>query len=94
MSPELYHGWSIRFQKNIHMYCHNLTAEKENRSYSIPCEDSPVFKGIVMWPYELNLESDLLQDLVTALLKWATSSNLECLIYTSKTNYMTNAQQF
>ena len=80
-------GWDIQFQKNVHMYCHRLVVAKADRSYEIPCEDTPDgFIGV--WLYEVGLESPLQQDLVAALVKWAESIGRACKIYETRDSYV------
>lgn len=85
----LRNGWSIQFQKNVHMYCHRLIATKGNRQYEVPCEDTPGgFLGV--WLYGLELNETALRDLQAALVEWADSSGFAYRIYKTEDAYVTN----
>jgi|SRR6056297_1971240 len=83
---DVYNGWSIGFRRNVHMYCHALTASKHNLNLQVPCEDTP--DGYVgIWPYDLNiLESEYL-DLVAALREWAETIQSEYRLYLTRDDY-------
>jgi hypothetical protein len=82
-------GWKIHFQKNVHMYCHRLVVEKSGREFVVQCEDTPGgYVGI--WPYNLELESTLHDELVHALVDWAKSTGFIYRLYTSRDEYVTN----
>lgn len=90
MQYETCNGWTIDFEKNIHMYTHSLEATKGDRTFIVPCEDTPyAFVGI--WPYQLSLDIALFQDLLEALRDWASMSGLTYRLYNSRDNYETNA---
>lgn len=91
MRTEEHNGWTVTFGKNIHMYCHLLKLAKGGSVYEVQCEDLPSSNGLVgMWPYALNLEDAVHQDLLSGLREWAKRSGMKCRIYTSKNNYETN----
>ncbi|SCK34205.1 hypothetical protein VAR608DRAFT_3048 [Variovorax sp. HW608] len=71
------------------MYCHSLKMAKAGRKYDIPCEDSPM-GFVAIWPYELNLEDSVFQDLLVGLRAWATLSGIKYKLYTSKDDCETN----
>jgi len=92
MRDKIYNGWSIKFKKNIHMYCHSLTMEKGNAVHDIPCEDLPSsFRLVGIWPYTLKLSSARYEDLLRGLRKWARHSGLRYRIYTSRDKYESNS---
>jgi hypothetical protein len=85
----LRNGWSIQFQKNVHMYCHRLIATKGNRQYEVPCEDTPAgFLGV--WLYGLELDETALRDLQADLVEWAESYRFVYRIYNTEDSYVTN----
>jgi hypothetical protein len=89
MHSEPNNGWTILFEKNVHMYCHNLIVSKGGFQYQVPCEDSPQSNvGVVMWLYEINLEESIFKDLVTELTQWANSSGMKYRLYLTKDAYM------
>jgi hypothetical protein len=89
MQTEVYHGWIIKFKKNIHMYSHDLRMEKEGAEYQVMCEDTSCgFIGI--WPYDLNLDQEKHQNLLQALREWAKNSNFKYRLYTSRDIYESN----
>jgi len=91
MRSEVYNGWTVEFRKNIHMYCHSLKMAKGGRVYDVPCEDLPLSNGRVgIWPYVLNLEEAVFQDLLIGLREWANHSGMKYRIYKSENNYETN----
>ena len=91
MKQKLYDGWLIRFQPNVHMYCHHLTAGKDGLELEVPCEDLPVAEKLVgLWPYTLNLEPELSGDLLKGLVAWANASGLKYRIYTTKEAFESN----
>jgi len=82
-------GWSIKFQKNVHMYCHRLVAEKGERQYDVPCEDTPEeFVGV--WLYGIGLDDAVLHDLLAGIVEWANSAGFPYRIYTARDSYVTN----
>jgi hypothetical protein len=86
-------GWVIDFRKNIHMYTHSLKATKSGRTFDVECEDTPdAFVGI--WPYSLNLDIAVSQDLLEALSDWAKNSGMTYRLYRSKDDYETNSSWF
>jgi hypothetical protein len=88
MNSELNSGWTILFEKNVHMYCHNLIVSKGDLQYRVPCEDSPQSDvGVLMWLYEINLEKTIFNDLVTGLTQWANSSGMKYRLYLTKDEY-------
>ena len=34
-------GWDLSLNKNVHMYCHKLSASRGSQTFDIPCEDTP-----------------------------------------------------
>ena len=91
MRSEEHNGWTITFRKNIHMYCHLLRLAKNASVYEVQCEDIPLCNGLVgMWPYALDLEDSIYQDLLSGLRQWAKHSGIKYRIYTSKNDYETN----
>ena len=43
----LLNGWTVEFEKNIHMYSHSLKLSRGREAYQVFCEDSPSgFVGI------------------------------------------------
>lgn len=90
MTSEFNNGWTILFQKNVHMYWHSLNVSKGVWQYQIPCEDSPLSDvGVLMWLYELNLDDVIFQDLLTGLTQWANSSGIKYRLYLTKDEYRT-----
>lgn len=84
-------GWTVEFQKNIHMYSHGLKLSRGGLAYQVFCEDTPSgFVGI--WPYELKeaVADTTFQELVAVLRKWAILSDLHYRLYTSQNEYETN----
>lgn len=80
-------GWSIEFQKNIHMYCHRLIATGDGARHEIPCEDTP--EGFVgVWLYDLALDEAVRRDLLAALVEWAEASAFPYRIYTARDAYV------
>jgi hypothetical protein len=94
MQIGLYNGWVVEFQKNVHMYSHNLKLSKDGVTYDVPCEDTPSgFVGI--WPYDLKLKvaDPRFKNLLVALREWARQSGLRYRLYTSRDKYETNDSQ-
>lgn len=90
MGPDLHQEWTFSFRKNVHMYCHSLTAKKGGLQYDVPCEDSPMgFVGV--WPYELELDDISYRNFIESLIEWANSIGLEYRIYTTRHEFITNA---
>ena len=82
-------GWSITFQKNVHMYCHRIGVAKGNLQYDVPCEDTP--EGFVgVWLYEIGLDEPVLQNLLACIVEWANSAGFRYRIYTARDSYVTN----
>lgn len=80
MDHALYNVWRIHFQQNVHMYCHHLTATKGDVCLEISCEDTPSgFVGI--WPYSLQVDAPIYEDLLVALHAWADDIGLNYRIY-------------
>ncbi len=78
-------GWTIFFDKNVHMYCHALAASKGDQLFQIPCEDIPLGDGLVgIWPYELGLSGPVYSELIAALHDWARASGLRYRIYVTR----------
>lgn len=95
MPINVHRGWSVEFKKNVHMYCHSLKMAKDGRRFEIPCEDSPLSLDLIaMWPYELKLSDQMLQDLIEALSAWADDSGLKYRIYRARNEYDTNEESF
>lgn len=83
--------WTIRFQKNVHMYCHRLTVAKGDKRYEIQCEDTPAgFVGI--WLHELDLDEKSLGELAMRLYDWAQSSGFLFRIYPTKETWIANIE--
>ena len=71
------------------MYCHHLTATKGAVQLEIPCEDTPAgFVGI--WPYTLELDAPVYDDLLIALRTWATGISRNYRIYITKDRFEPN----
>jgi hypothetical protein len=82
----VHNGWSIRFRRNIHMYCHSLTASKHSLDLQVPCEDTPDgFVGI--WPYDLKISESEYLDLLVALRAWAKTIQTEYRLYVTGDEY-------
>jgi hypothetical protein len=88
---QAYNGWVISFKKNVHMYTHSLKAEKNGETYDIPCEDTP-FDFVAIWPYQLNLEDPLLQDLIHGLRDWIEQTDMTYRLYTTGDDYLTEVK--
>jgi hypothetical protein len=84
-----YNGWFIDFTKNVHMYTHSLKAAKSGEIYDVPCEDTP-FDFVGIWPYQLNLDASVLQDLLRGLGDWAGQAGITYRLYSTKDDYQTN----
>ena len=87
----LLNGWTVEFQKNIHMYSHHLKLSRGREAYQVFCEDTPSgFVGI--WPYELKetITDALFQELLLVLRKWAILADFQYRLYTSRDDYETN----
>lgn len=68
------------------MYCHSLTASKQNRDLQIPCEDTP--DGYVgIWPYDLEISESEYVDLLAALRAWAETTQTEYRLYLTRDEY-------
>ena len=89
MDQELYNGWRILFRQNVHMYCHQLTASKGDLELEIPCEDMPA-GPIGIWPYTLELDAPVYDDLLMALRAWATSIGVNYRLYVTKDRFEPN----
>lgn len=86
MKHEVHNGWKIRFRRNIHMYCHSLTASKHNLELQVPCEDTPdEYVGI--WPHDLDLPETRYLDLLVALRPWAQTIQSEYRLYSTRDEY-------
>ncbi|MCP4098138.1 MAG: hypothetical protein GY748_18050 [Planctomycetaceae bacterium] len=86
MKHVVHNGWKIRFRRNIHMYCHSLTASKHNLELQIPCEDTP--DGYVgIWPYDLDIPETRYLDLLVALRSWAQTIQSEFRLYSTRDEY-------
>jgi len=95
MHGEVHNGWIVEFRKNIHMYCYSLKMAKGGGQYEVPCEDSPISDGLVaIWPYELQLDEAIFQDLLNGLREWADSSAVKYRLYKLKIDYETNEHKF
>jgi len=82
-------GWSFRFQRNIHTYCHSLTASKQNLELKIPCEDTP--DGYVgIWPYGIEISKSEYADLLIALRAWANTTQKTYRLYLTCDEYESN----
>ena len=94
MATPIYHGWSISFRRNAHMYSHDLFATQSGKTYRIPCEDSAHSSGLILiWPYELGLEAGVYDDLLAALREWAASLRLNHRLYVTKDRFEPNIQK-
>ncbi len=81
-------GWTISFEKNVHMYCHTLAASKGDQLFQIPCEDAPLSENlIVMWPYEMGLGGLAYSELIAALHDWARTQDLHYRIYVTRDRF-------
>ena len=86
---ECHHGWTFEFRKNVHMYYHNLLATKNGQTFDVPCEDTP-YPFVAIWPYSLNLEPALNEDLLQGLRAWAEASGMCYRLYISREHYVGN----
>ena len=87
----LLNGWTVKFQKNIHMYSHDLLLSRGRETFQVYCEDTPYgFVGI--WPYVFKetVTNATFQEILTVLRKWASLSNFKYRLYTSQNDYETN----
>ena len=91
MKKSTHNGWDISFKKNIHMYCHSLTAKKDGREIEVPCEDMAVCDGVGVWPYTLDLEKEIYSDLLEALRDWVDEQEFDYRLYTTRDDFETNA---
>ena len=83
--------WNIVFKKNVHMYCHDLSATKAKHRIQIQCEDLPCQNNTLgIWLYDLNISSSQKDELKSVLLQWANEIGLQCIIYISQDVYITN----
>lgn len=86
MKHVVHNGWKIRFRRNIHMYCHSLTASKHNLELQVPCEDTP--DGYVgIWPYDLDIPEPTYLDLLVALRSWAETIQSEYRLYSTRDEF-------
>ncbi|MEP1382864.1 MAG: hypothetical protein ABJK64_03635 [Paraglaciecola sp.] len=84
-------GWDISLQRNIHMYCHALSVEKNQYKFSIDCEDLVTEeKTIGVWLYSSEIPEIMIIDLQKVLLKWASKYDVKFQIHTSKDEFVTN----
>lgn len=86
MKHVVHNGWRIKFNRNIHMYCHRLTAAKNNHELEVPCEDTP--EGwIGIWPYDLDVPESTYNDLLVALRLWAQTIGSDYRLYTTRDDF-------
>jgi hypothetical protein len=90
MKYVVHNGWKIQFRRNIHMFCHSLTASKHNRDLQVPCEDTP--DGYVgIWPYDLEIPDSEYFDLLVALREWAETIQSHYRLYLTRDEYETGS---
>lgn len=83
--------WTLSFRRNVHMYCHDLRASDGQAILQVPCEDSAVGTGLVLiWPYELQMESSAYSSLIQALHAWAKNEGLSYRIQVSMDTFEPN----
>ncbi|MFC7298776.1 hypothetical protein [Herminiimonas aquatilis] len=90
----LLNGWTVEFQKYIHMHSHSLELSRGSEAYQVFCEDTRYgFVGI--WPYELKetVTDAIFHELLAVLRKWASLSDFQYRLYTSQNDYETNDTQ-
>ena len=84
-------GWEISFTRNVHMYCHRLTAIKEQHEINIQCEDlAAEEKTVGVWLYDLGISEEIEKDLQKIILRWANSLDERVKIYTSRDEFIYN----
>ena len=84
-------GWVITLQRNVHMYSHALSVEKEQHRFNIDCEDLPTEeKSIGVWLYSSGIPKELYQEVRKVLLQWAQKFEVKFHIYISASEYITN----
>ena len=81
-------GWVFTFQPNVHMYAHSLKATKADKSFYVPCEDTTE-NHVGIWPYQLDLDPAVSQDLLEGLREWAVQSRLSYRLYETRERYET-----
>ena len=89
MTETVHNGWTLRFRSNVHMYCHNLTATKDNHELRVCCEDMPS-GGVGIWPYILELDDLIYADLIVALRLWAADLNADYRLYITHDEFETH----
>lgn len=88
---ECFNGWQVDFQRNVHMYCHHLTASKGDLEVEVPCEDTPGgFVGI--WPYDLIVDAAVYNGLLEALREWARTLGLNYRLYSTRVDFEENTR--
>ena len=84
-------GWDLSLNKNVHMYCHALSAKKGQDRMNIPCEDLPTKeKTIGVWLTNLELSDERKRELQSVLLQWANKLEVTFQIYVSGDEFVTN----
>jgi hypothetical protein len=82
-------GWDISLNRNVHMYCHALSAAKSQHKFSIDCEDLPTKeKTIGIWLYNSSIPEAMITEMQAILLKWASDFEIKFQIYTSKDDFI------
>lgn len=92
-STQTLNDYKIEFQKNVHMYYHDLKITRNGTTYQIPCENSTL-NYIIVSVHELNLEKSIMDEIISTLLQWATQSRLRVRLYKSRDEYESNESQF
>ena len=84
-------GWEISFTRNVHMYCHSLSANKGQNEIAIQCEDLAVEeKTVGIWLYDLKISEEIKKELQQIILLWADSLEEKIKIYTSQDEFIYN----
>ena len=84
-------GWDLSLNKNVHMYCHDLSAQFWENLIQIQCEDLPnKEKTIGVWLTNLELSDERKRELQSVLLQWANKLEVTFQIYVSGDEFVTN----
>ena len=74
--------WSFNFNKNVHMYAHELKCSKGNRHFYCMSEDSAIEESVVMfWLDDAPLKPREIDSFILSLKSWCEAQSFNFRIY-------------
>lgn len=88
---EVFSGWEISLERNVHMYTHDLSVSKGHYRIDIDCEDLPTTeKTIGVWLHNLDISFSLKKELQEVLQHWSNQFDVKFQIYIVNDKFVTN----